>query len=116
MFNYRLSRARRIVENAFGILTQQFRVFSTPIFLNVNTIEDLATSACILHNIIIDEKMRGARHYDHIDETTASNLDSFIEPDGETHTSEAIQIREMFKNYFNSEVGAVSWQNETFRL
>jgi hypothetical protein len=31
VFNYRLSRARRIVENAFDILTHRFGVFQKPI-------------------------------------------------------------------------------------
>lgn len=116
IFNYRLSRARRIVENAFGILTQLFRIFNTPIYLNVDTIEDVVTSACILHNIMIDEKMTDGRNYDHVDEAVTSDLDSFNVPDNEVHSSQATEIRDMFRNYFNSDLGSVSWQNETFRL
>ncbi|XP_068082892.1 uncharacterized protein [Anabrus simplex] len=50
VFNYRLSRARRVAENAFGILAARFRVFNTPIPLNVDTIETLVKSACAIHN------------------------------------------------------------------
>ena len=41
VFNYRLSRARRIVENAFGILAQCWRMFSRKLNLlpeNANSV------------------------------------------------------------------------------
>lgn len=50
VFNYRLSRARRIVENAFGILTWRFRVFQRPIELKLSTVDDVVLAACTLHN------------------------------------------------------------------
>ena len=50
IFNYRLSRARRVVENAFGILASRFRIFYKPIDLKVETIEVLVKAACALHN------------------------------------------------------------------
>lgn len=116
VFNYRLSRARRIVENAFGILTQRFRIFSTAIFLNVETVENVITSACIIHNMISDEKSQ-ANNIDDVDEPAASGLDSFTEDDESENISslEPKAIRDKFKDYFNS-VGAVSWQNDTIRL
>ena len=54
IFNYRLSRARRVVENAFGIMLMRFRVLAT-IMRHRPEIASLSTSTCcVLHNIIRD--------------------------------------------------------------
>lgn len=50
IFNYRLSRARRVVENTFGILVSKFRIFEKPTPLSVEKVEQLVKTTCALHN------------------------------------------------------------------
>lgn len=50
VFNYRLSHARRIVENAFGILVSRFRIFEKPIALSPEKTDSVVKTTCILHN------------------------------------------------------------------
>uniref|UniRef100_A0AAG5DW63 DDE Tnp4 domain-containing protein n=1 Tax=Anopheles atroparvus TaxID=41427 RepID=A0AAG5DW63_ANOAO len=53
IFNYRLSRARRVVENAFGILTGRFQIFQIAIRIKqVENIQKLVLTACYLHNFL----------------------------------------------------------------
>lgn len=52
IFNYRLSRARRIVENAFGILASRFRVLVNVINLCPEKAATITLTTCYLHNFL----------------------------------------------------------------
>lgn len=52
IFNYRLSRARRVVENAFGILAKRFQIFSRPISLKLHYTKVVVLACCALHNFL----------------------------------------------------------------
>ena len=52
IYNYRLSRARRIVENAFGILASRFRCLLTTMPQKTKTVESLVLACCCLHNLM----------------------------------------------------------------
>lgn len=52
IFNYRLSRARRIVENAFGILSSRFRILLNAINLALDKTSTILLACCYLHNFL----------------------------------------------------------------
>nr|XP_037270385.1 putative nuclease HARBI1 [Rhipicephalus microplus] len=51
VFNYRLSRARRVAENAFGRLKAHFRIMHKGIEVDIDNINRIIRACCILHNI-----------------------------------------------------------------
>lgn len=53
IFNYRLSKARRIVENAFGILSSVFRVLRKSLLLEPRKAEKVLLTCLYLHNFIL---------------------------------------------------------------
>ncbi|XP_068233609.1 uncharacterized protein [Palaemon carinicauda] len=54
IYSYRLSRARRVVENAFGNLQMRFRIFGTTIQQEPKVVQLITMCGCILHNFILD--------------------------------------------------------------
>ena len=59
IFNYRLSRARRISENAFGILANRWRVFRKPFLLKLEKVKSITYACLILHNFLRSESTSG---------------------------------------------------------
>ncbi|XP_054082640.1 uncharacterized protein LOC128920140 [Zeugodacus cucurbitae] len=54
IFNYRLSRARRVVENVFGIMAKRFQILYRPIQLNEQKTTQITLACCTLHNFLIN--------------------------------------------------------------
>lgn len=52
IFNYRLSRARRVVENAFGILATRFRLFRREQDMEPRGVKKVVMASCSLHNFL----------------------------------------------------------------
>ncbi|KAL4142502.1 hypothetical protein QTP88_004948 [Uroleucon formosanum] len=93
VFNYRLSRARRTVKCAFGVLANKWRVLHTPIQAEPEFTDIITKACCILHNFV--RKRDGIN----FEEAETHSLDD-IEARGTGTRSEGIEVRDYFADYF----------------
>lgn len=120
IYNYKVSRSRRIIENAFGILASRFRILLNQINLCPEKTITIVLACCYLHNLLrhkkVDSYMQGGVDVQNINTGDFINADCDptllnIQPlQGRNSTIIAKQIRTQFCNYFNT-VGAVPWNN-----
>lgn len=99
-FNARLSRARRCVECAFGILYAKWRILGTAIQTSTYVADDIVKCICLLHNIIIDRE--GIEH--HLQEANLTKPGNIraenIRPGNIGRPNQvAKEIRDLFKTY-----------------
>lgn len=122
IFNYRLSRARRTVENVFGILANRFRVLMTKINLPVEKVQTITLATCALHNFLIQENM--GLYLNNVDSEDTNgctftggewregqHLRGMTRQGSNRSSRSAIDTRDTLCQYFNT-VGAVPWQWE----
>lgn len=103
VFNYRLSRARRNIECAFGILANKWRIFHRPLNVELSLCEDIIKVCCVLHNFVRDRD--GFRVED------ALTVEGLFDLDTSTSSPKPAKIlRDKFADYFVSSDGAVPWQ------
>lgn len=119
IFNYRLSRARRIIENAFGILVNRFGVLDSTFKMSLGSIEDVVLACCVLHNFLRKNIPNNytppgsidVEDEDHsIQEGLRENLTGIALSSSKNASENAKESRELFTEFFNT-VGSVSWQN-----
>ena len=119
---YRLSRARRVVENAFGILANRWRCILTCIELQPRNVIHVVEAAFILHNLL---RMRQPRlSGNEVDcEDGQGNLipgawrqnmqltDTEAATTGRPNYEGKVQ-RNYLMDYYNSDIGRVPWQDD----
>lgn len=128
VFNYRLSRARRCIENAFGIMASRWRIFYKPINACESTVNAITLACVALHNFLKkteQDKPPAARTYcpqGYGDELLANGTfsegrwrsvdgafgDMPVQGNGPQDMS-AVQVRNVLADYFINE-GALEWQ------
>lgn len=112
IFNYRLSRCRRTVECAFGIMAAKWRLLNKPIETNPEKGDLIVKCLSLLHNIIIDREgvfQSNVLQAELIQEHNKTGGDKSRVNNRSTNM--ACDVRDTFKVYFNSELGAIPQQN-----
>ena len=122
IYNYRASRARRVSENAFGIMACRFRCLLTTLQTQHLNARSIVKACIVLHNVLrsrcpqlqnrdLDQEddngqiVPGAwRDAGHMHEMEAAARASRATRDGKRQ-------RIYLKNYFNSAAGSVPWQD-----
>ena len=127
VFNYRLSRARRVVENVFGIAASRFRVLRRPIIGQVDKVIKITKAIVSLHNFLMSLSTDDNYNYCPLSYADRNTGEGFIPGEwrrdadnitgvqelshigSNNYSKQAALIRDEFKSYFNNE-GAVDWQ------
>ena len=123
IYNYRISRARRVVENAFGILAMRFRFLLCDAQQMPANVQKLVSTAIILHNLLRIRNPGQAIAGVDVEEDDGSvvpgawrqevDMREVPQPrQGANYDTQAARrVRETLRLYFNSSGGSVEWQD-----
>ncbi|KAK3108095.1 hypothetical protein FSP39_001045 [Pinctada imbricata] len=122
VYNYRISRGRRVVENAFGIMASRWQILLTQMMQTPDNVRIIIEACVILHNLlrmkfpsmqntqldsedsehnIVPGAWRATAYMHEVDQVRGHNVDA----------TRAKRQREYLRLYFNSTAGSVPWQD-----
>jgi hypothetical protein len=122
IFNYRLSRARRVEENAFGILAQRFQILLSTMQHTPDNVRIIVQACVCLHNLMrtrypnininqVDrEDVADARIVPGECRLGRNMLDVVNVLGAYRATIQGKKQRQYLKLYLNSAAGSVPWQ------
>ncbi|XP_065305170.1 putative nuclease HARBI1 [Dermacentor albipictus] len=125
VFHYRFSRARRCIENAFGILVSRWRVFLGTVEGAPELLNNMIQAAVCLHNFLkadaaycpdeYSDTLCGKTVYDGEWRRTVTEIGTKTVPSNNCPTSAAMVMRDELADYFMSAEGSLPWQRRLVR-
>ena len=125
IYNYRISRGRRVAENGFGVLANRFRILLKGLHHNVETAQLVVTTCVVLHNLM---RLRYPTDQARVADTFGPNgrevpgrwrrevnwseKQKLTNEKGNRDLKMAKLQRLTLQKYFNSSIGAVPWQDK----
>ncbi|KAJ8895480.1 hypothetical protein PR048_000813 [Dryococelus australis] len=104
-----LSRARNIVECAYGIMATKWRLLNKAIKSIAPNAVQMVKAICILHKFVLTHE-NDYVNIAHVQENACRGVTN-CQPVHHRFTSTAVRTRDHFMEYFNS-VGSVPWQED----
>lgn len=107
IFNYRHTRARRLVECTFGILANKWRIFHRPLNVHINFAVKIIKAACILHNFV--RVKDGVSFTDTLYECPLDRY-NVSESNRGSNITNGVNVRQYLTSYFLQPHGSVPFQ------
>lgn len=124
VYNYRISRARRCIESAFGILSMKWGCINQTFKCQPEKVKNIVAACCLLHNFLLnrtpadyipdefkDQHDTDSGNYQQGEwrRRTSQNYDN-------THITDPTNIRNALKHFVNSPAGSVRFQDRGARV